>query len=387
MKRDTIKRIMAFLIAMIMLIGILASTATVVFGATTFDEQIEDILQQIKDSTANADEQRALAKKILAEIEEIDKDISEINEKIRVYNEDLTKTRLLLEAAQEELDQAVADRARYQKLLEERLAVMYMYGDVGYLELLFSSENFTDLITRINMITTIAKYDSDIKDTLLEIEAKIEAKRDEIAAKEEKIEKLISSLKAENNKLEKKKVSKNVLYSEARSNAATYDALTKELQDDLNEIYQASGGDYTSGDMNNSLKNLLWPTPGYSYITDEYGMRWHPIHGGYRMHYGLDIGAPTNAKIVAPANGYVSYARYHYSFGNCIKLEIGTFDGVSYQLLFAHANKLAVEEGEYVTRGQVIAYVGTTGDSNGPHLHLELRKNGDRVDPGLLFDY
>lgn len=386
MNRDKFRRIMAFVIAMIMIIAALASTITIVFGAT-FDEEIEDLRQQIKDTNANAEEQRALAKRILAEIEEIDVDISAINEKIRVYNEDLDETRILLKAAQDELDQAVADRARYQKLLEERLAVMYMYGDVGYLEILFSSESLTDLITRINMVTSIAKYDNEIKSTLVEIEKKIEVKRDEIAAKEQKIEDLISSLKSENAKLEKKKASKNVLYEEARSNAATYEALSATLQEDLRAIYEAAGGDYSTTDMGNDLNNLLWPTPGYSYITDYYGTRWHPIYGGYATHYGIDIGAPTNARIVAPGNGYVSYAQYHWSFGNCIKLEIGTYDGDSYQLLFAHANKLVVSEGDYVTRGDVIAYVGSTGDSNGPHLHFELRINGDRVDPARLFDF
>ena len=379
MNRDKLRRILAFIIAMIMLTGILAST--------TFDEEVEDLLLLIKESNQTAEEKRELAKSILKEIENIDKEISEINDKIRVYNEDLTETRILLKAAQEELDQAVADRARYQKLLEERLAVMYMYGDVGYLEILFGSESLTDLITRINMVRSIAKYDDEIKDTLVEIEEKIEKKRDEIAAKEAKIEDLISSLEAENKKLEKKKASKNVLYQEARSDAAMYDALTQTLQEDLQALYKEAGGDYTSTSMGNDIYNLLWPTPGYRYITDEYGMRWHPIHGGNRMHYGLDIGAPTNAKIVAPGNGYVSYAQYHWSFGNCIKLEIGTYNGDSYQLLFAHANKLLVKEGDFVNRGDVIAYVGSTGDSNGPHLHLELRKNGNRIDPGTLFDY
>ena len=302
-----------------------------------------------------------------------------------MYNDDLNETQVLLDAAQEELDQAIADRARYQKLLEERLAVMYMYGDVGYLEILFSSESLTDLISRIEVITSVARYDREIKEELVKLEAKIQKKADEIAEKKAKIEELIADLEAEESRLERKKSSKSSLYDSARADAAMWAAVTKTLQDDLAELYAAAGGDYTGTTMGNNLNNLLWPTPGYTYITDRYGMRDHPIDGIYTMHYGLDIGAPSNAKIIAPGNGYVSYARYHYSFGNCIKLEIGEHDGKEYQLLFAHANRLVVKEGEYVTRGQVIAYVGSTGDSTGPHLHLEVRRDGDRINPELYF--
>ena len=141
-------------------------------------------------------------------------------------------------------------------------------------------------------------------------------------------------------------------------------------------IRRSSGGpaNYVGGEMG-------WPCPGYTTITSPYGNRTHPTLGVYKLHTGTDIGAPSGAKIVAMNDGTVVTAAYNSAYGNHVIINHG--GGI--QTLYAHASSLAVSAGQSVTRGQTIAYVGSTGYSTGAHLHFEIIKNGGTVDPMSYF--
>ena len=119
--------------------------------------------------------------------------------------------------------------------------------------------------------------------------------------------------------------------------------------------------------------NLLWPVQGYGLSPGDdslWGTRWHPIDGGYKHHSGIDIGAPTGTPILAATDGVVKFAGYNGGFGNSVKLwsETSYYTGYTY---YAHADLLNVKEGQTVKRGDIIAYVGSTGNSSGAHLHFE----------------
>ncbi|MGC8734169.1 MAG: murein hydrolase activator EnvC family protein [bacterium] len=121
---------------------------------------------------------------------------------------------------------------------------------------------------------------------------------------------------------------------------------------------------------------LFWPTTS-SLITSYFGYRVHPIYGTTRFHSGIDIGAPYGAPIYAAENGKVILASWYDGYGYCIIIDHG--DGVS--TLYAHCSSIIVKQGQYVSKGQVIGYVGSTGNSTGPHLHFEVRINGNPVNP------
>lgn len=151
--------------------------------------------------------------------------------------------------------------------------------------------------------------------------------------------------------------------------------------DVINALYKKpkptyrSSGSYTIASSTTKVDlgfNLVQPvTYGYT-ITSRYGARW----GG--THTGLDIAAPTGTQIVAAAGGTVSYVNYsNVSYGNCIKINHG--NGV--ETLYAHCSQLYVSQGQTVSQGQLIATVGSTGNSTGPHLHLEVRVNGATINP------
>lgn len=116
-------------------------------------------------------------------------------------------------------------------------------------------------------------------------------------------------------------------------------------------------------------------------ITDSYGWRMHPIKKTKIFHDGIDIGAPNNAPITAPANGTVTFTGSKGGYGNTIEIDNGTTNGKRVSSRYGHLNRYIVATGSQVTQGQTIGYVGSTGESNGPHLHFEVRENGKAVNP------
>lgn len=113
-------------------------------------------------------------------------------------------------------------------------------------------------------------------------------------------------------------------------------------------------------------------------MTSSYGMREHPVLGGRRAHKGVDLAAPIGTPVYAPADGVVSRASWFSSYGLYISLE----HGGEMQTRYGHLSRLNVAEGQTVHKGDVIGFVGTTGRSTGPHLHYEVRVDGEAVNPG-----
>lgn len=118
------------------------------------------------------------------------------------------------------------------------------------------------------------------------------------------------------------------------------------------------------------------PLEGYR-LSSNYGMREHPVIGGLRAHKGIDLAAPTGTPIYATADGLVSKAEWFSSYGNFIAID----HGAELETRFAHLSRIAVSSGQRVRKGDLIGYVGSTGRSTGPHLHYEVRVDGQAVDP------
>lgn len=113
------------------------------------------------------------------------------------------------------------------------------------------------------------------------------------------------------------------------------------------------------------------------HMTSGFGMRVHPVLGGYRQHKGIDLASPTGTPIHASADGTVAMAERFGGYGLYVQLE----HGGNLETRYGHMSRIAVAEGQFVHKGDVIGYVGTTGRSTGPHLHYEVRVNGEAVNP------
>ena len=139
----------------------------------------------------------------------------------------------------------------------------------------------------------------------------------------------------------------------------------------------SSGGGAAMGNVTYTGGQFAWPVPGRSYISSGYGYRNRPIGSGREFHTGYDIPAPTGSNIVAAADGTVITAGYVNGFGYTVMIN----HGGGLVTLYGHNSKLNVSVGQQVTKGQVVAKCGSTGNSTGPHCHFEVRKNGKHTSP------
>jgi murein DD-endopeptidase MepM/ murein hydrolase activator NlpD len=116
-------------------------------------------------------------------------------------------------------------------------------------------------------------------------------------------------------------------------------------------------------------------------LTSGFGKRIDPVYKTVKMHSGIDFSAPSGTKIYATGKGEVKSARFESGYGNCVVID----HGFGYQTRYAHMSKINVKKGQRIRRGDILGFVGSTGKSTGPHLHYEVVKNGQRIDPINFF--
>ncbi len=360
----------------------------IVLGNTNFTAKADnrDDLRAIEEKLAeykqNASAQSEIADLLNQQLEVLDRQVRDTQAAIDNTTAQITQTQAQIDAMQIELDEATANLVSYQKQLEERMAVMYMYGNSGYLEVLFGSESFSDFISRATAISSIINYDNEIARKLKETEKLIEAKKAEIETAKATLETTLAEQKAAQQELADQEAEKQATMAEIRETEAYWTALAKQEEEEAAALRRIVAMESSNTDFANTYTTFIWPIPGEYSITSPFGWRIHPIYGYSKFHSGTDIGADWNDHIVAPANGRVILAEYYGGYGNCVILDLGCdTDGNQYKMLFAHMNALNVSEGQIVTQGEVIGFAGMTGTATGVHLHFEVIINGVEVEP------
>ncbi len=313
------------------------------------------------------------------ELSVLDDELQEARNNLITIKSNLDEANYRLNETTRQLDEI---QLQYEVELEnfrQRLKVMYEFGDVGYIEVLLGSKNIADFFNRLEYVNAIANHDKKIVDELVELEASIQAKLQEVETEKIEVEKLLVKQTDVTKSLNSKRESKASLISTLNSNVDQYNSKiaeleksSKEIEDMIKKIQAANNNKvyYTGG-------KILWPVPSDGRITSPYGYRIHPITGVKTFHKGIDIPANSGANIVAAESGKVITAAYLNGYGNTVIIDHGK--GMS--TLYAHNSSLQVKSGQEVTKGDVVALAGSTGFSTGPHLHFEVRINGATVDP------
>ena len=228
------------------------------------------------------------------------------------------------------------------------------------------------------MISEIAQYDEDLLDNIEREKKSIELIQETLKNKKENLSNIKRTKERTAVALENSIVLRTSyaekLTDEEKETQKKLEEFQRELVNVENQIVAATtakvGEDYIGGE-------LAWPAPGYTTVTSPFGMRLHPIFKVNRMHTGVDIGMNMGANIIAANDGVVTKAMYSSGYGNMVMIDHG--GGVC--TVYGHGSEIIAQTGDEVKRGDVIMLAGSTGWSTGPHLHFEVRLNGEYVDP------
>lgn len=350
-----------------------------------FLQQPIALATDLEDEKASYDAQAAEA---LRKSDELQTRINTISEEKRILDQEadeaiadykekkaaLDATESRIEKNTEKLEQAEEDYKKKSKALGKRVRDIYVNGQISYLDVLFGAKDFSDFMTRMDLLKRVIRMDYDLVQAVLAEKRQIEEVRVSLekdkAVQEEQAEKAKA---AKDIQVEKQR-KRQALIDKMKNDKAVYDQQYDELMAASKQIEQMIRNSAYQMPVSGSGA-MIWPVGGT--ITSEFGWRTHPIFGTARFHSGLDIGADYGDPICAAQSGTVTYAGWISGYGNTVMIDHG--GGIV--TLYGHNQSLAVGEGQTVSQGEVIAYCGSTGNSTGPHCHFEVRQNGEPVSP------
>lgn len=397
-KRRVVVGALAIVLVLLMLLPMLTM---IIGGAGAVTQSEIDALKQeqaesqarqkeLKEQLAAAEAEQSAAQDkrnlLLAQLDAINDELDNINAQIAYYDSAI---------AQKEEERKVAEaneQAQYE-LFCQRVRAMEEEGTVSYWSILFNAESFSDLLDRLADVDAVMDYDNQVMDELIAVREELErlqaelesARADEQAVKEQqeakKAEQQEKVAEAEKvlDELNKNVAEVNRLLDEEDKAAAAIQADIVKKQKQLEEERKQNGTTIVSE------SGYMWPLPGWYRISSPFGYRINPVSGRAQNHGGIDIPANGGTPILAAKSGQVitsvKGSGAYWSYGNYVVIDHGNGNST----LYAHMSSRAVSEGQMVKQGQVIGYVGTTGNSTGNHLHLEIRVNGQRTDPEAKF--
>ncbi len=411
--RKTLVRLLCLILSLLMVGGLLTS-ALLTMASAANSSQLKKELDALKNEAQEIINQGiALQKQLDANSEKtqttitqksaIDQQISITEAEIQNTNAQIQQYSLLIAEKQNELEEAMKEQEELNRKYQARLRAMEETGSVSYWAILFKANSFSDLLSRIDSIREVAESDQRMLDELqliadeiaadrAEMEAELKAqeeakallaeKEQTLLAQRQEADQLLKQLKIETDNLTELYKANEEAEAAARAEAmkkqAEYEAqLSKEqaaalAQQNKNNV----AGSGFSGNVTPGTSGFSRPLGSIS-VTCAYGWRIHPIWKDRRFHTGVDLAANQGAPIYAIAAGTVTTATYGDANGYYVSIA----HGGGYGSLYAHMTNYTVSVGQSVSQGQIIGYVGSTGWSTGPHLHFEIHKSGNTVNP------
>ena len=374
---------------------------------------LENDLQKAKELI---DSLKGSKEDIQSEVEKLDKQLNEISGKVKELESRLSKKRQEIANTESALNKAKEQEKKQYRNMKKRIQVMYENGQTSYVEMLLSADSFTDFLNAVEYITQISQYDrkmlkeyqnmqvtiADTQKTLETDYASLQSLQAKVQEEKQAVAALESAKKGELNDVADD-------LTDAQSVAKAYEAEIQAQNEVIAQIQAAQkraaeqqaaqqqaqaaeenqGATDAAGENQNTAQNttpsgngqstgsMMWPCPSSKRVTSDYGPRTSPTNGASSNHKGLDIGAAYGADIVAADGGTVLVATYSSSGGNYVIIDHG--GGLC--TVYMHASSLTVSAGQTVSKGQVIAKVGSTGISTGNHLHFGVTLNGVYVSP------
>lgn len=374
MKR--IKKIAALLCTVLLLAGALVISVPV-------DEAYAYTKQELEYQMAQA---KAKAEEYQAQIDALQDDKNRaiehkllLDQRNSVLQQQIDTVQLQIKNTEEAIARYEIEEQQQYELFCKQVRQEEERGTVSYWSVLFKATGFADLLSRIDFINEVMEYNQRVIADLCQLREQLAQGRLDLEAQKQTLDETQAEL--EEQIAEADRVINEFLATEAglQEMHAAEEAMFEQTEAMLKEYYaQNSGavGDIESNSTQDVLNGLIWPSDA-RYITDKFGWRDSPTAGASSYHQAVDIGAPYNSNVYAAQSGTVIQAGWNGSYG--YSLTIAHEYGVA--TLYAHLNDYFFTVGDYVNRGAVIGLCGSTGVSTGPHIHYEVRLNGEKIDP------
>lgn len=401
------------------------------------DDTVDDLQERQQQLEQQNKEYEEILRQTKEDIEKQQEYVDALSNKIDVTNEQISLIQSKIHSLEQRIEALQAEIEKSKKNIEEgmdtlrsRIRTIYMAGNVSSLDIVLGAKDFSDFLDKLQLVKSVSDFDqkliNGIKEQIKQItETKTQVENDKQSLEDEQ-NVFVQKQEEYEDLLDENKEALELLYEKsedavkiiddnhAEINAIddeieAYYAEQKRLQEEEEKKNQAttpvqnepdnsseSNGDDDNGNSNNSYapsgSGYVWPCPGFYYLSSE----WNEDRGSYN-HGAIDIAGSGImwSSVVASASGTVVIASntcsHNYGkdyscgcgggYGNYVWLDHGNGKATVY----AHLSDLTVSEGDYVSAGQLIGYVGSTGHSTGPHLHFETRYYGERYNPMTEF--
>lgn len=387
-----------FLAAACLLLSVSVYPATAATSMSSLQNKLDKLSQSIvqhKKELSNAKKKEQAAKALESELKEkvtvVQSQISVLKGQIAEVQNSIGLKEQEIAAKEQQITEKEAEIADQWGDFKQHMAAMQELRDGGSVAMLSAVNDLYELLTFNEVMQDISIKDTEIldnmknaKEALESDKLTLESQRSELQRKKADLDAQNSQMRAKQNELNSSVAAAQMSAAEAQqaqkdaqaaieSDEMNYEAVKKQIQ---KMIAAAAASKPTL-----SFTGFICPLKSYSRISSEYGWRKNPVTGVNKLHAGTDFAAPGGTPIYAAASGYVQVAGWSSGgYGNYVIIYHGKMsDGNTYSTLYAHMRSVATSAGKYVKQGELIGYVGTTGNSTGNHLHLEVWKGGSKA--------
>ena len=394
-----------FLAAACLLLSVSVYPATAATSMSSLQNKLDKLSQSIvqhKKELSNAKKKEQAAKALESELKEkvtvVQSQISVLKGQIAEVQNSIGLKEQEIAAKEQQITEKEAEIADQWGDFKQHMAAMQELRDGGSVAMLSAVNDLYELLTFNEVMQDISIKDTEImnnmksaKQGLEDDKAALEEQKAGLEAEKAELQSQKSELDSQNAQMKGKQSELNNSISAAKLSAAEAQAAQQKAQaaiesDELNyeavkkEIQKLIAAASASKPQL-SFNGFACPLKSYSRISSEYGWRKNPVSGVNKLHAGIDFAAAGGTPIYAAASGYVQVAGWSTGgYGNYVIIYHGKMsDGNAYSTLYAHMRSVATSAGKYVKQGELIGYVGTTGNSTGNHLHLEVWKGGSKA--------
>jgi len=344
------------------------------------ERQLQQVLTQLAAQRRRLGLVRRKERRLLGELEGIDRTKEQAERRLAELAAESRQTKARARGVAVQLAQTNQQLQTRRYRLGTRLREVYKYGQTGYLDVLLGADDFTSFIVHWHRVATIVSADATAIESYRVEAARRRQLQTTLSEDQAYLRALTADAVARRQEIVTQERAKRTMLKRIQTERAAYERMVREL-----EVNSRDLGVMIRGAQAPPLRphvaeartpfGFMWPSRGA--ITSGFGLRRHPVWGIMHVHTGLDIAAVWGSPVLAASDGRVIYAGWFGGYGKIVVIDHG--QGIS--TLYGHLSQSLVPSGEEVHRGQVIARVGNTGFSTGPHIHFEIRINGTPVDP------